>query len=91
MLLRSMRMTDIIFKDNTDILIKDCLDFVPLADGTKTGEKKYCNLSFLCKQVGYYSEYTELFDADGSLIARDYLCTGKKVKPEEVMKDEEAN
>jgi hypothetical protein len=83
-------MTDIIFKENDNILIKDCLDFVPLDDGTKTGDKKYCNLSLICKQVGYYSEYITLVDKGGEMFVRDYLCTGKKVKKEEVLKDEEA-
>jgi len=83
-------MVDIVIKESEGILIKDCMDFIPLADGTKLGEKKYCNLSFRCKQIGYYSEYTELFDSNGEIIARDYLCTGKKLKKEEIMKDEEA-
>jgi len=85
-------MVDIIIKDkNDDILDKDCPDFVPLDDGTIIGDRKYCNLSFECKQIGFYSEYCEFFDANGKLILRDYLCTGKKVKPDEITKDEEAN
>lgn len=84
-------MVDIIIKDmKDDILDKDCVDFVPLDDGTIIGDKKYCNLSFDCKQIGYYSEYCEFYDKDGNLVLRDYMCTGKKVHPEETRKDEEA-
>jgi len=84
-------MVDIIIKNTKDdILDKDCPDFLSLLDGTKTGEKKYCDLSFQCKQIGYYSEYCKFFNAKGELVEQDYLCTGKKVKIEEVLKDEEA-
>lgn len=55
---------------------KDCPDFVPLNDGTIHGDKKYCDLSFECKQIGMYSEYVELYDLQGNLIEMDYLCTG---------------
>jgi hypothetical protein len=83
---------DIIIKDQKDdILDKDCVDFVPMDDGTIIGEKKYCNLSFQCKQIGYYSEYCEFFDENGNVVLRDYLCTGKKMRIEEINKDEEAN
>jgi len=84
-------MVDIIIKNmRDDILDKDCPDFVPMKDGTILGDKKYCDLSFQCKQIGYYSEYCKFFDANGELVEQDYLCTGKKVKMEEVLKDEEA-
>jgi len=84
-------MVDIIInKPKDDILDKDCMDFVPLEDGTIIGEKKYCNLSFQCKQVGYYSEYCKFFNAQGEIVVQDYLCTGKKVLIEEALKDEEA-
>lgn len=84
-------MADIIIKGiKDDILDKDCSDFIPMEDGTIIGEKKYCDLSFQCKQIGYYSEYCKFFDAQGNLVEQDYLCTGKKVKLEETKKDEEA-
>ena len=74
-----------------DILDKDCMDFIPLDDGTIIGDKKYCNLSFHCKQLGMYSEFCEFFDKDGAVVLKDYLCTGKYVIKEEVEKDEKAN
>lgn len=84
-------MVEIIIKDmKDDILDKDCSDFVPMDDGTIIGDKKYCNLSFHCKQIGYYSEYYKFFNAKGELVEQDYLCTGKKVRLEETRKDEEA-
>ena len=83
---------DIIIKNKKDdILDKDCIDFIPLDDGTIIGDKKYCNLSFDCKQIGYYSEYCQFFNGRGEMVLNDYLCTGKYVKPEEVQRDEEAN
>lgn len=75
-----------------DILDKECEDFVALEDGTIQGEKKYCNLSFQCRQPGYKSDYVELFDPKtGELIERDYLCTGKKLIWEERRLDEKAS
>ena len=83
---------DILIKDmKDDILDKDCIDFIPLDDGTIIGDKKYCNRSFQCKQIGFYSEYCKFFDNKGNVVVQDYLCTGKIVKPEEVLKDEEAS
>jgi hypothetical protein len=37
-----------------------------------------------------YSEYCEFYDKNGNVVLREYLCTGKYVKKEEVEKDEEA-
>lgn len=85
-------MVDIIIKNmKDDVLDKDCPDFISMEDGTIVGEKKYCNRSFQCKQIGYYSEYCKFFNAKGELIEQDYLCTGKKVRFEESRRDEEAN
>ena len=85
-------MVDIIIKNKKDdILIKDCQDFIPLNDGTKFGDKKYCDLSFECKQIGMVSEFVKMFDVNGKLISEDYLCTGKYAKWEERSKDEEAS
>jgi len=72
-------------------LEKDCNDFVPLDDGTIRGDWKYCNLSFKCKQIGMLSEYVEIFDSDGNLVERDYLCTGKKALWEERSADDKAS
>lgn len=84
-------MVDIIIKNKKDdILDKDCIDFVPWDDGTIIGDKKYCDLSFDCKQIGYYSEYCKFFNTQGELVEQDYLCTGKKVHLKETRKDEKA-
>jgi len=73
-------MTAIIMKkqhDHHDVdAPKDCADFRPLDDGTIRGDRKYCNLSFQCKQIGMFGQWVEL-DREGVVIARDYLCTGK--------------
>ena len=86
-------MSEIFIKHMNDynIFTKDCEDFAPLEDGTITKEKKYCNLSFQCRQTGYYSEYCDIYDKKGVLIERDYLCTGKLMKhKDEILIDEEA-
>jgi len=31
---------------------KDCEDFVPLDDGSRSGDAKYCDKSFDCRQIG---------------------------------------
>lgn len=85
-------MVDIHIKNKKDdILEKDCADFVPMDDGTITGERKYCNLSFQCKQVGMASDYAKTMDGNtGEVLGFDYLCTGKYAIWEERKKDEEA-
>ena len=56
---------------------KDCPDFVPLKDGTLTGDGKYCDLSFQCKQIGFWSEYVQIKDPQTlKLLEQDYLCRG---------------
>lgn len=86
-------MTDIIIKGKKDdILVKCCPDFVAMEDGTISGEKKYCQLSFECKQIGMKSDFVEMFDPKtGEMILCDYLCSGKKPIFEERMIDEEAS
>ena len=54
---------------------KDCPDFCPLNDGTKTGDPRYCNLSLHCKQLGMRSDWYRFRDQDGN-EALDYFCTG---------------
>ena len=86
-------MTEIILpnkKDPHDVdAPKDCEDFVPLKDGTLGGYKKYCNLSFMCKQIGMLGQWIEM-EKEGKVIARDYLCTGKKPIFEERNEDDKA-
>lgn len=85
-------MVDINIKnEKDDVLVKDCTDFVPLDDGTLTGEKKYCNLSFQCRQIGMAADRVTTRDGiTGEITGVDYLCTGKYAKFEERTKDEEA-
>ncbi len=69
---------------------KHCAEFVPLKDGTKTGDKKYCDLSFACKQMGMLGEFVEITDSEGNVTLRDYLCTGKYARWEERSRDGKA-
>jgi hypothetical protein len=61
------------------LLVKSCVSFIPLQDGTIRGDEKYCNLSFQCRQAGMKSEYVEMTDADG-IVSYDFLCTGCKIE-----------
>lgn len=85
-------MTDIIIKNKKDdILEKDCTDFVPFDDGTISGERKYCALSFQCRQIDMAADHVKTLDPlTGKDLGFDYLCTGKKALWEERKKDEEA-
>ena len=61
-----------------DVLDKDCSDFCPLEDGTITKEKKYCQLSFQCKQIGMRAEFVTTVEPNTcELIFYDYLCVGQ--------------
>ncbi len=68
---------------------KDCSDFVSLKDGTIRGDRKYCELSFQCKQVGMLGQWVEI-TKPGEEPVRDYLCTGKCPIWEERSEDENA-
>ena len=75
-----------------DILDKECPDFQPLEDGTIVGEKKYCDVSFQCKQLGMHSDFVRGVDPKtGEQIFHDYLCTGIYAIFEERSDDEEAD
>lgn len=70
---------------------KDCADFIPLEDGTTTGEWKYCNLSLECRQIGMKSDYVQTEDPKtGKVISHDYLCTGLAFCKNEMEIDEVA-
>jgi len=69
---------------------KECPDFCCLEDGTKTGDPRYCNLSLLCKQVGYLSHWYEFRDQDGN-ESFDYFCTGMLTTVEDRGVDEEVS
>jgi len=86
-------MSNILIKDEIDPVKrgKDCADFCPLNDGTKTGDPKYCNLSFQCKQIGYKSDWVQIIDWKTNEVKdHDYLCTGMKVGEEDKGQDDEA-
>ena len=94
-------MTEIIIpnkKDPHDVdKPKDCEDFIPLNDGTIAGDRKYCDLSSLCKQVGMLADWHEWYEVytneNGEVVKelmRDYLCTGKCPIWEERSEDSEA-
>ena len=71
---------------------KECPDWCPMADGTKTGDPKYCELSRVCRQIGYKSDWAQIIDAKtGEVLDHDYLCTGTVVfDTESRSEDEEA-
>lgn len=55
---------------------KDCPDWAPLQDGTKTGDTKYCDLSLQCKQIGMKSDWHKFRDIITGEESFDYFCTG---------------
>jgi len=64
------------------LLVKDCVSFVPLKDGSFSGDERYCDLSFQCKQVGMTSKYIKIVMPNGEEIY-EFLCTGDKIKSKE--------
>jgi len=88
-------MTEIIIRDQKDPhdvdAAKDCEDFQPLKDGTISGDRKYCELSFQCKQLGMFAQYVTVTDSNGVITFQDYLCTGKHPIFEERSEDSEAS
>ena len=68
---------------------KDCEDFIPLDDGTKIGDPKYCNKSFECRQIGMKTDRAEILDLKtGKVSSIDYLCQGIYHKLGEMDPDE---
>jgi hypothetical protein len=68
---------------------KDCEDFVPLHDGTRAGDPKYCDKSFDCRQIGMKSDRAEILDLkSGKVASIDYLCQGVYHKLGEMDPDE---
>ena len=55
---------------------KDCKDWCPLQDGTKTGDPKYCDLSLECRQIGMRSDWVWYKHPETGELERDYFCTG---------------
>jgi hypothetical protein len=66
---------------------KDCQDFLPLDDGTLTGDWRYCQLSFICQQmhpndagiligcIGHHLMVKDPSDPTGEEIFASF-CTG---------------
>ena len=79
-------MADIIIPGKKkDILEKDCKDFCPIDDGTKSGEKKYCALSDACRQIdilpdgtfiGMIAHYLPIRNLDKEVMEWKFFCTG---------------
>jgi hypothetical protein len=70
---------------------KDCADWVPLEDGTRTGDTKYCNLSRLCKQIGMKSDWYEFYNHETGENDFDYFCTGMYATEENKKDDDEVS
>lgn len=64
-----------------------CVHFVPIDDGTLTGDDRYCALSFQCKQIGYRSVGVRVGSKDG-MEEYDFLCTGWKMEEGEFTVEE---
>ena len=62
---------------------KDCIDWTPMDDGTKTGDTEYCALSLLCKQIGMKGDFISFINNDTKTTEFDYFCTGMYEKKEE--------
>ena len=70
---------------------KECADWCPLKDGTKTGDTKYCDLSQICKQLGMRSDYYKFYNHETCEYDMDYFCTGMVITEEDKGKDEEVS
>jgi hypothetical protein len=68
---------------------KDCADWTPLSDGTKTGDTKYCDLSLECKQLGMQTDWYEFYNHEEARYDFDYFCTGCYPKDFEIGTDKE--
>lgn len=60
---------------------KDCPDWCPLKDGTKSGDPVYCDLSLHCRQMdenrrGYITHWYEFRNMVTGEENFDYFCTG---------------
>lgn len=76
---------------NEKTLHKDCSDFVCLADGTRTGDSKYCDLSLKCRQIGMKSDWYNFYDHETNEYNFDYFCTGMLVNEENKKDDDEVS
>lgn len=88
------------YRSNNKINSKDCPDFIPMKDGTITGDPKYCWLSFICKEECMRTDYTfytgpALKIENGHIKETwydnifEYFCTGHYATVEDKGIDEE--
>lgn len=70
---------------------KDCGDWCPLKDGTKTGDPKYCDLSTKCRQIGMKSDWYNFFNHETREYEMDYFCTGCFATEENKRDDDEVS
>ena len=68
---------------------KDCLDWCPLQDGTRTGDTRYCDLSLECRQIGMRSDWVKFRNPETGEIDHDYFCRGMYATNEDKGVDEE--
>jgi hypothetical protein len=70
---------------------KDCCDFIPLKDGTKTGDPKYCDRSLYCRQIDMKSDWHQFIDVATGELKFDYFCIGVYAKKEDIGEDKEVS
>ena len=70
---------------------KDCIDWVPLKDGTMLGDPKYCDLSQYCRQIGMKTDWYHFFNYETKEYDFDYFCTGIVVNEETKKDDDEVS
>lgn len=70
---------------------KDCADWVPLKDGTHTGDQKYCDLSQLCRQIGMKTDWYQFYNYETGEYDFDYFCVGNYVTEENKRDDNEVS
>lgn len=70
---------------------KDCADWSPLKDGTKTGDPKYCDNSTACKQIGMRTDWYHFRNMETGELDFDYFCTGMISRDEDAGVDEEVS
>jgi hypothetical protein len=83
-------MSEIILLDNKKH-DKQCPDWVPLKDGTRCGDSKYCDLSTECKQIGMKTDWYEFRNEQTNEYDFDYFCTGMYATDENKRDDDEVS
>ena len=70
---------------------KDCADWCPLKDGTKTGDPKYCDLSTECRQIDMKTDWYQFRNEVTNTQDFDYFCTGMYATDENKRDDDEVS